>query len=79
MRNGAGLFQRLANKQPARARFNGDMDLLAGEAPNPLANRTRCGANPATVDLARLVVESVEGDLRSVHVKPGYDRHWGLL
>jgi hypothetical protein len=24
-------------------------------------------------------LESVESDLRSVHVKPGYDRHRGLL
>jgi hypothetical protein len=30
------------------------------------------------VDLARLLVKSIEGDLRSVHVEPGYDRHWGL-
>jgi hypothetical protein len=27
----------------------------------------------------RSAVESVEGDLRSTHIKPGYDRHWGLL
>jgi hypothetical protein len=26
--------------------------------------------------LARLPVESVEGDLGPVHVEPGYDRHW---
>jgi hypothetical protein len=30
------------------------------------------------VDLARFAVERVDGDLRPVHVKPGYDRHWGL-
>jgi hypothetical protein len=30
-------------------------------------------------DLAHLALERVERDLSSVHVEPGYDRHWGLL
>jgi hypothetical protein len=79
MRNGARLGERLANEQPARARLDRDMHLLAGKAPNPLANTLRCSANPATPKLSRLAVQSVESDLRSMHIKPGYDRHWGLL
>jgi hypothetical protein len=79
MRNGARLGERLANEQPARARLDPDMNFLAGKAPNPLANTLRCGANPATPKLPRLAVQSVESDLRSMHIKPGYDRHWGLL
>jgi len=35
MRNGARLGERLANEQPARARLDRDMHLLAGKAPNP--------------------------------------------
>jgi hypothetical protein len=45
----------------------------------PTRGRPRCCANPAAVDLARPPIESVEGDLCSMHVEPGYDRHWGLL
>jgi hypothetical protein len=79
MRDRAGLHQRLAYKQPARARLNSDMDLLAGEAGCPPTNALRRGPHPATLDLARPPVESVESDLRSMPIKPGYDRPWGLL
>jgi hypothetical protein len=34
---------------------------------------------PSAHHLARFGVQRVEGDLRSMHVKPGYDRHQGLL
>jgi hypothetical protein len=79
MRRGARLQQRLTDKQPARARLDRDMHLLAGEPSCPLADGLRRGGNAATLDLARLRIESVEGDLRSMHVEPGYDRHRGLL
>jgi hypothetical protein len=55
------------------------VNLLATEALNPVANTLRRGANTATLDLPRLTVKSVESDLRSVHIEPGYDRHWGHL
>jgi len=77
MRNGARLGQRLAHEQPARARLDRDMDLPTREAPGPPADGIGCRSDAATVDLARLAVKRVEGDLRSVHVEPGYDRHWG--
>ena len=79
VRYGARLTQRLGNEQPAGAGLDRDVDPLASEAPDPTAHRLRIRGNAATVDLARLSVERVESDLDSVHVKPGYDRHWGLL
>jgi hypothetical protein len=44
----------------------------------PSAAPPRVRSMRAAMDLARLPVESVEGDLRSVHVEPGYDRHWAF-
>jgi hypothetical protein len=79
VRDGARLTQRLAHEQPARAGLDRRLDPLAREATNPVPDRLRCGSDAAAVDLARLLVESVECDLCSVHVEPGYDRHWGLL
>jgi len=79
MRAGAGLDQRLADEQPACAGLHRDVDLLAPEPSRPLADGLRRGADAAPVDLARPPIHSVEGDLRSMHVEPGYDRHWGLL
>jgi hypothetical protein len=79
MRHRAHLHQRLAHEQPARARLDRDVDLLAREPLHPRPNSLRRGRYPATAHLARPLVKSVEGDLRSMHVKPGYDRHWGLL
>jgi hypothetical protein len=77
--DGARLTQRLAHEQPARAGLDRDVDPLTPEPPDPTAHRPRVRGNPPTTDLARLRVERVEGDLSSVHVKPGHDRHWGLL
>ena len=79
MRDGARLPQRLAHKQPARARLDSDVKLRAGEPTSPLAHGLRRGPDAATLHLARFPVEGVESDLRSMHVEPGYDRHWGLL
>jgi hypothetical protein len=72
----ARLTQRLTH---ARAGLDRDVDPLAHEAPDATAHGLAVRRNASTVDLARLRVERVEGDLRSVHVKPGCDRHWGLL
>jgi hypothetical protein len=79
VRAGARLAQRLAHEQPARAGLERDVDPPALEAPDPAAHGLRVRRNAPTVDLARFRVERVEGDLSPVHVKPGYDRHWGLL
>jgi hypothetical protein len=73
----AHLDQRLTDEQPARARLDRDMHLLPGEPARPLANSLRRGPQAATLHLARHPVESVEGDLRSMHIEPGYDRHKG--
>jgi hypothetical protein len=43
----------------------------------PPQHRRRRGTDPPTTDLTRLSVQRVEGDRRSMHVKPGYDRHQG--
>jgi hypothetical protein len=79
MRDGARLHKRLAHKQPARAGLHRDMQLRAGEPLRPLAHGRRRGPDAAAPHLARLLVENVEGDLRPVHIKPGYDHHRGLL
>ena len=78
MRDGAGpraRHTRTANPctPPPRHRS------VAREAPGPARHRLRRRRDPATRHLARIGVERVEGDLRSMHVKPGYDRHRGLL
>jgi hypothetical protein len=78
MHNSARLRERLANEQPARARLHGNMYLSPAKRPAH-ANSLRRRANPATPNFARRTVQSVESDLRSMHIKPGYDHHWGLL
>jgi hypothetical protein len=55
------------------------MHLATAEALRPAPNGRRRGLDAATVHLTRHRVQRVEGDLRSMHVKPGYDRHQGLL
>jgi hypothetical protein len=55
------------------------MQLATAEALRPTPNRRRRGLNAATVHLTRRGVQRVEGDLRSMHIKPGYDRRQGLL
>jgi hypothetical protein len=77
--DGARLTQRLAPEQPARAGLDRDVDRPAHEPPDPTAHGLTVRRNASAVDLARLPVERVKGDLSPVHVKPGYDRHWGLL
>jgi hypothetical protein len=79
MWNGAGGDQRLAHEKPAGAGLDGDLDLFALEALQPLAHRLRCCCHATTCDLACLLVEGIEGDLCSVHVESRYDRHRGLL
>jgi hypothetical protein len=79
MRHRRGGGQRIADEQPARAGLHCDVDRAAIEALGPARDRRRCGVDPAAEHLARLGVQRIESDLRSVHVKPGYDRHRGLL
>jgi hypothetical protein len=79
VRDRACRAQRLAHEQPARAGLHCDLDPLALKAADPAPHPLRRGRDAAAMDFARLLVESVEGDLSSVHVKPGYDRHWALL
>jgi hypothetical protein len=76
LRDGPSLTQRLTHEQPARAGLDRDVDPLVHEAPDPTAHGLPVRRNASTVDLARLRIERVEGDLSPVHVKPGYDRHW---
>ena len=69
--------ERLAHEQPPGARLHGHVHLLARKAGDPRADGLAISANPATVNLARHGVQRIEGDLRSMHIKPGYDRHQG--
>jgi hypothetical protein len=79
MRHRARRRQRVADQQPARAGLDRDLDLTPREARHPARHGRRRRLDPAAHHLARLDVQSVESDLRSMHVKPGYDRHRGLL
>jgi hypothetical protein len=73
------LGERLADEQPARARLNRNVNLLATKAPNPVTNTLRRGANTTTLDLARLAVNNVESDFALVARRIRLDRHWRLL
>jgi hypothetical protein len=75
----ARLGKRLTDKQPARASLDRDLDPLVGEALDPGTDSARGRLAPSAGELARLGVERVEGDLGSVHVESGYERHSGLL
>jgi hypothetical protein len=44
--------------------------MLAGELLHPLADRFPIAAHPTAKDLARLGIQRIEGDLRSVHIEP---------
>jgi hypothetical protein len=79
VRDGAGAGQRVADEQPPGAGLDRHLDLLAAEPSGPPRHGARRGIDPPAHHLARLGVQRVEGDLRSMHVKPGYDRHQGLL
>ena len=79
MRHRPRRDQRVTHEQPARARLHRDMHLAAPEALRPAPDRRRRGLNAATHHLTRHGVQRVESDLRSMHIKPGYDRHQGLL
>jgi hypothetical protein len=76
---GARPRERLADEQPASAGLDRDVHLTAGEAVGPGVDSLRGGVDPAAAELARHRVEGVEGDLVSVHIQSGYDRHRGLL
>src|SRR5256885_87232 len=69
--------QLLADEQPAGAGLERDLDLLPGKVLGPGAHGRTIRVDPAAAELARLGVHSVEGDLGSVHVESGYDRHQG--
>jgi hypothetical protein len=79
VRERARRRQLLADEQPAGAGLERDLDLLPGKALAPGAHGGTVRVDPAAAELARLGVQSVEGDLGSVHVESGYDRHQGLL
>ncbi len=78
MRHRAGPNERVTDEQPARARLDRHVDLLA-QARHPTPHGRRRRVDPPPADLARFGVESIERDLPAVHIKPGYDRHRGLL
>ena len=79
MRHRSSSHERVADEQPARAGLNRDMQLATAEALRSARHRRRRRLDPTSHHLARVSVQRVEGDLRSMHVKPGYDRHRGLL
>jgi len=79
MRRHAGRGQRVTDEQAARARLDRDVDFAAREARDPARRGRRRGVDPAACHLTRFGVQRVEGDMRTMHVKPGYDRHQGLL
>ena len=66
------------NSQPVHASTATSIS-PAGEALHPARHGRRRRVDPAARHLTRIGVQRVEGDLRSMHIKPGYDRHQGLL
>jgi hypothetical protein len=74
-----GAFAASTQDSAKSGEFHRDTHLTPSKAPNPALHGRRRGVDPTTTDLARLRVERIEGELRSMHVKPGYDRHRGLL
>ncbi len=79
MRTSTRLRQRLADEQPTGAGLDRHLDLLPRETANPAGNGGGSRCDPATAHLPRLGIKGIEGELSSVHVEPGYDRHQGLL
>jgi hypothetical protein len=79
VRDHTGRPQLLADEQPAGAGLERDLDPPAGKALDPGGNGSAAGVDSATAQLSCLGVQGVEGDLGSVHVESGYDRHQGLL
>src|SRR5438045_7450198 len=69
--------QRLADEQPARARLDGDVDLVLRATRHPLLHSVTAGEKTAAADLAAHRVQCIEGDLCSMNVEPRYDRHLG--
>jgi hypothetical protein len=78
MNLGADRPELLNDEPPARRRLQSHLDLLAakarGEAPHPVAVGW---SHPLTCNLARLGVEPLGGDLRSMLIQSHYDRHQG--
>ncbi|HEY6694427.1 MAG TPA: hypothetical protein VI006_16365 [Solirubrobacteraceae bacterium] len=79
MRHRARGDQRVTDKQPPGAGLHRDIDLARIEALDPAGDGRRRGVNPTAAHLPRARVERVERDLPAMHIKPGYDRHQGLL
>jgi hypothetical protein len=75
VRGRTGSLKRAGDEEPARARFNRDVDLAARKALCEALNCRRRRIDPPPRHLARLGVQCVERDLPSVDVKPSYDRH----
>jgi hypothetical protein len=79
MRHRARRDQCVTDEQPPGAGLHRDVQLAPAEAPGPASDRRRRGIDPTAAHLPRVDVERVESDLPAMHVKPGYDRHQGLL
>jgi hypothetical protein len=69
--------QLLAHEQPAGRRLDRDLNALAGKALHPGADSGAARLDPAAAELTRFGIEGIKGDLSSMHVEPGYDRHQG--
>ena len=63
------------DEQPTGAGLDRNLDPSTREAANPRAHRIGCRVDPAARELTRLGIQRVKGDLISVHIEPGYDRH----
>ena len=66
------------NSQPVHA-STATLHLTPTKTSRPPRHGRRRRVDPAPHHLPRIGVQRVEGDLRSMHIKPGYDRHQGLL
>ena len=74
VRHRPGPLQAPADKQPARARLNRDMDLPARETIHPLLNGSLGGLELTAPHLTGHGVQRVKRDLPTMHIKPGDDR-----
>ena len=77
VRHRPGPLQAPADKQPARARLNRDMDLPPREPIHPLPNRSRSGLQLTAPQLTGHGVQRVNRDLPTMHITPGDDRPRG--
>src|SRR5919198_1127102 len=78
MGDGPGALECTGDEIPAGARLEGDVDLFAREARDPLLDRLGSARDAAGYHLAALRIERIERDLGAMDVEAGvYDAHRG--